>query len=238
MKLVAKSSAFYKKLFTQISRLEHTSQELTAYPEVFSRAFSVEYGISKNQNIGLQFFYKDNQLQGTQYKSKTLSSEEISTFYKIKLFQNNSHIISFQPKLTIAQYDSKRQFFYELLLCSGTSKIKGNVSVFTDKSVAFGQSLPLGREAERYYAVSATKGIKFNNGIMLVNFVKYYIRRKNYNDIYNKTIYNQLSIAKHIKFGNLKQNSLIAQIGYFSDKSLVKSNYKVSGVTFSMWIDI
>ncbi|WP_375326435.1 hypothetical protein [Candidatus Tisiphia endosymbiont of Nemotelus uliginosus] len=238
LKFATKSSAFYKKLLNQIKLLERTSQELTGYQEERNRIISVEYGINNIHNIGFQLLYKDYQFQGTQYKSPTLISEEISAFYKIKLFANNNHIISIQPKVTVIQHNSSQQFSYEILLLSGTSQTKGSIVVFTDSSFTFGQNLYPMKQGQKYYAVSATKGIKLNNDIMLVNFVKYYISSKNYNAIYNKTIYNQFSIAKHVKFGNLKQHSLIAQIGYFSDRSLIKSNYKISGVTFSIWIEM
>ncbi len=238
LKAANKFSAVYNKLFHHIKLLERTSVALTSYQDELTRIFAVEYGMSNNTNIGIQLLYKNNKLQGTQYISPTVSHKEISAFYKFKLFQNKNRIISVQPKISLSQYNGKQQFFYELSLLSGTSKKGRSISLFAESSFAFGQYFNTAKKSQNYYTISTKEGIKFNNGFMLVNFIKCYIRRKNYNYIYNKTIYNQFSIAKHIGFGNLKQKSFITQIGYFVDKSLVKQNYRVSGIIFSIWIDV
>lgn len=235
LKLANKFSAFYNKLLHQIKLLERTATALASYQDELARIFLVEYGISNNTNIGIQLLYKTHKFQGTKYPSQALSSKEMSAFYKFKLFQNNNRIISLQPKILFSWYNGKQEFAYELLLLSGVSKQHRSISLFAESNFAFGQHYTASK-LRNYYTISTTEGVKFKNGIMLVNFVKCYIRRKNY--IYNKTLYNQFSIAKHIKFGNLKKNTLITQIGYFVDKSLINQNYKVSGVIFSIWIDI
>ena len=72
---------------------------------------------------------------------------------------------------------------------------------------------------------------------MLVNFTKYYLRR-NYGLVYNKTLYEQFSVAKEIKFDTLKKRNCTMQLGYFWDASISHPNYKVSGAIFSIWLDV
>jgi hypothetical protein len=131
----------------------------------------------------------------------------------------------------------QQQFSYELLLLSAFSKKIRTVSVFAESVFSFGQALNNSYTRRSHYSFSISEGIEFQNGIMLVDFTKYYTRR-NYGSIYNRTLYKQLSIAKKIKFGNLKKNGLTTQIGYFCDKSLINKHYKISGVIFSIWMDV
>ncbi len=241
IKLVNNSSALYNKLFYQIQSLERTSREISSYQDQLMRIFAIEYGINNNQNLGIQLLYKENKFQGTHDMNYLSNNKEIGIFYKIKLFQNVHRVVSVQPRIYITQDGYQQQFSYELLLLSAISKkirtISGKTSVFAEGILSFGQSLnnPYGKRS--HYSFSMSKGIELQNGIMLVSFTKYYNRR-NYGNIYNKTLYSQFSIAKKIRFGNLKKNSLTTQIGYFVDKSLIKQHYKISGVIFSIWMDI
>ncbi|BDU59636.1 hypothetical protein FLA4_00460 [Candidatus Rickettsia kotlanii] len=56
--------------------------------------------------------------------------------------------------------------------------------------------------------------------------------------IYNSSVYEQLGIAKIINFGKENRNLLTAQIGYFWDQSLSNKQYKISGISFSAWLDV
>ncbi|MCC8397708.1 MAG: hypothetical protein LN569_00020 [Rickettsia endosymbiont of Labidopullus appendiculatus] len=241
IKLVNNASALYNKLFYQIQSLERTSREISSYQDQLMRIFAIEYGVNNNQNLGIQLLYKENKFQGSNDMNYLSNNKEIGIFYKIKLFQDAHRVVSVQPRIYITQDGCEQQFSYELLLLSAISKkvrtISGAISVFVEGILSFGQNLnsPYGKRS--HYSFSMSKGVEFQNGIMLVSFTKYYNRR-NYGNIYNKTLYKQFSIAKKIKFGNLKKNSLTTQIGYFWDKSLIKQRYKISGVIFSIWMDI
>ncbi|WP_341753138.1 MULTISPECIES: hypothetical protein [unclassified Candidatus Tisiphia] len=241
IKLVNNSSALYNKLFCQIQSLERSSREISSYQDQLMRIFAIEYGINNNQNLAIQLLYKENKFQGSNDMNYLSNNKEIGIFYKIKLFQNIHRVVSVQPRIYITQDGCEQQFSYELLLLSAISKkirtILGETSVFAQGILSFGQNLnnPYGKRS--HYSFSISEGVEFKNGIMLLSFAKYYIR-KNYGNIYNKTLYKQFSIAKNIKFGNLKKNSITTQIGYFSDKSLIKQRYKISGVIFSIWMDI
>ncbi|WP_375318530.1 hypothetical protein [Candidatus Tisiphia endosymbiont of Oplodontha viridula] len=241
IKLVNNSSALYNKLFYQIQSLERTSREISSYQDQLMRILAIEYGVNNNQNLGIQLLYKENKFQGSNDMNYLSNNKEIGIFYKIRLFQDVSRVVSVQPRIYMAQDGCEQLFSYELLLLSAISKkirtILGETSVFAEGILSFGQDLnnPYGKRS--HYSFSISKGVEFQNGIMLVSFAKYY-NRTNYGNIYNKTLYKQLSIAKKIRFGNLKKNSVTTQIGYFVDKSLIKQRYKISGVIFSIWLDI
>lgn len=241
IKLVNNSSALYNKLFRQIQFLERRSREISSYQDQLMRIFAIEYGVNNNQNLGIQLLYKENKFQGSNDMNYLSNNKEIGIFYKIKLFQNAHRVVSVQPRIYITQDGCEQQFSYELLLLSAISKkirtILGETSVFAEGILSFGQNLNNLYAKRSHYSFSISKGVEFQNGIMLVSFTKYYNRR-NYGNIYNKTLYKQFSIAKKIKFGNLKKNSLTTQIGYFCDNSLINRHYKISGVIFSIWMDV
>ncbi|WP_341747670.1 hypothetical protein [Candidatus Tisiphia endosymbiont of Dascillus cervinus] len=65
IKLVNNSSALYNKLFRQIQFLERRSREISSYQDELMRIFAIEYGINKNQNLGIQLLYKENKFQGS-----------------------------------------------------------------------------------------------------------------------------------------------------------------------------
>ncbi|WP_375330670.1 hypothetical protein [Candidatus Tisiphia endosymbiont of Oplodontha viridula] len=237
IKLVNNSSALYNKLFRQIQFLERRSREISSYQDELMRIFAIEYGINKNQNLGIQLLYKENKFQGSNDMNYLSNDKEIGIFYKIKLFQNTNKIVSVQPRIYMTKDGCQQQFSYELLLLSAFSKKIRTVSVFAESVFSFGQALNNSYTRRSHYSFSISEGIEFQNGIMLVDFTKYYTRR-NYGSIYNRTLYKQFSVAKRIKFGNLKKNSLTTQIGYFCDKSLINKHYKISGVIFSIWMDV
>lgn len=222
------SSAHYKILSLYIKSLEKEVLELLAYQDLFNKIFTIEYGINQKSNLGIQFLYKDFKLQ----------NKQISGFYKVKLFQNNTHIISLQPKIIFSQNTKNyQQFSYEVLLLSGRSRKFGSISIFSENSFSIGTNLKTKYEGKNYYTFSSTEGIKFENGIMIASFLQYHLR-KNHNYIYNKTLFVQLSIAKQIKFDKLGSKNLTMQIGYFVDRSLINKNYKLSGIRLSAWTDI
>lgn len=76
---------------------------------------------------------------------------------------------------------------------------------------------------------STCEGIKFKNGIMLKITAMY---------IYDSSVYEQLGIAKIINFSKENRNLLTAQIGSFWDRSLSNKKYKISGISFSAWLDV
>lgn len=141
IKLVNNSSALYNKLFRQIQFLERRSREISSYQDELIRIFAIEYGINKNQNLGIQLLYKENKFQGSNDMNYLSNNKEIGIFYKIKLFQNTNRIVSVQPRIYMTKDGCQQQFSYELLLLSAFSKKIRTISVFAESVFSFGQTL-------------------------------------------------------------------------------------------------
>jgi len=238
IKLVKKFSALYNKIFREIQFLERITKELTTYQDELIKIIAIEYGVNQEQNFGIELLYKQNRFQGSKDINYSSSDKEISLFYKIKLLQWGNRIITVQPKIQMTtSANGQSQFFYELLLLTGISRHSSIASIFAESSFGVGKELNNLYTRRSYYSFSTTEGVEFKNGLMFVSFIKYYIR-KNYGNIYDKTVYNQLSIAKKINFSTSKNKNITTQIGYFWDKSLINQNYQISGLIFSLWINV
>lgn len=231
------SSVRYKSVYNRIQLLKKALTQLTSYQDDESKSAFVEYGINNKQSIGLHIQYKTN-IFLDEYVNSTSNTSSADIFYKFKLFQNNNFIVSLQPKVSVTKDTSlKEELFNEISFLVGSSKEFKRAEMFTDTSLSFGKCINCATTKKQYYSFAISEGMKFPYGFMLVNFTKYYFRR-NYGPIYNKTLYEQFSVAKEIKFGTLKQRNCTMQRGYFWDTSIIHPHYKVSGTIFSVWLDV
>lgn len=221
------------KILRQIKKLEQKIVELLSYQDVqFANSF-IEYGITDNQNIGMNFLYKKDK-----FINKKNASLETAIYYKFKLFGDHDFVISAQPKiLMVSNKKQKESFLGEISLLTGMSKNIHSVTIFSQNAISFGHSINNTGYKKMYYNFSICEGIKFSNGIMLTSFTKYHTR-KNYGSIYDNSVYEQLGVAKIINFGKERKSSLTTQIGYFWDRSLSNKKYKISGISFSVWLDV
>ncbi|MFY9589936.1 hypothetical protein OTR29_04160 [Rickettsia endosymbiont of Halotydeus destructor] len=189
--------------------------------------------MTDNQNFGVHFLFKKEKFNG-----KKTFNEEAALFYKLKLFQKNNFVLSLQPKIFVSKNKNcKEEFFAEISLLSGISEKIYSATVFNQNTFSIGHYINYIGYKKIYINTSTTEGIKFANGFMLVNFTKYHTRQ-DYGYIYTETVYEQLSVAKIIKLDNVGKNFLTTQLGYFWDQSLSNKKYKISGITFSLWLDI
>jgi len=237
-KIYNKSSALYKKIELRIQYLKKIAKKVEAYQDENSNSYSIEYGINDNISFGTNFLYKKNEFNVSEFNGNKSYVKTFDSFCKFKLFQNNAYILSIQPKFIVNKNQNyPTELFGEISFLAGLSKKKKYANLFSEIGVGVGLCHSNSCDNKKYFSLALSEGMKFPSGFMLVNFTKYYIR-KNYGSIYNKTIYEQLSIAKEIKFGNIKQNNLTLQLGYFWDSSLKHSDYQISGTVFSVWLDI
>ena len=214
IKLVNRSSALYNKLSHQIILLKHNAQKLATYPESIFSSFIIEYGVNKNHNLGIQIFYKNNTFQRTSNINNFWSNNEMSLFYKINLFQNANYLLTIQPKIYLSQHGHcYSELLYEFLLLAGVSKIVSNSLIFIEQSFGFTKGINRSYKKQTY-SIATTEGIKFASGIMLSSYSKYSIRTS-YGNIYNKSLYTQLSLAKNIRFNSKKSSNVTALIGFF-----------------------
>ncbi len=232
LKKVSDQPSLHAKILRQIKRLEQKIVELSSdqYEQFVSS--TVEYGITDNQNIGVHFLYKEDKF----LNEKNISTDA-SIYYKLKLFEDKDFVIAAQPKILMSKSKKlKEDFLGKIFLLMGMSKNIRPVTIFNQNIFSFGHSINIGSK-KMYYNFSTCEGIKFKNGIMLTSFTKYHTRQ-NYGYVYDSLVYEQLGIAKIINFGKENRNLLTAQIGYFWDHSLSNKKYKISGISFSAWLDV
>ncbi len=230
---LTKSSALYNKVYRDIEKLKKIASELESYQDEYISSFSAEYGINDYSSFGVNALYNNNRF----YRSHS-HIKSFDVFYKFKLFQNKSYILTIQPKIIINEgRSSPQELFHEVSLAAGLSKEKKSVKFFSESSLAIGLCCSKSCQGKQYYSFALSEGAKLPLGLMLVNFTKYYIR-KNYGTIYSNNLYEQVSIAKEINSRNRRQNNLTMQLGYFWDKSLKNANYQTSGTVFSIWLEI
>ncbi|MEY4463444.1 MAG: hypothetical protein RLZZ81_415 [Pseudomonadota bacterium] len=233
LKTMNNNSTFHAKILRQIKRLERQIVELSSYQDEQFVSSTIEYGITDNQNIGVHFLYKEDK-----FLNEKNTSTDASIYYKLKLFEDNDFVVSIQPKILISKSKKlKEDFLGEISLLTGMSKNIRSVTIFNQNVFSLGHSINNLGSKKMYYNFSTCEGIKFKNGIMLTSFTKYHTRQ-NYGYVYDSSVYEQLGIAKIINFGKENRNSLTAQLGYFWDYSLSNKKYKISGISFSAWLDV
>lgn len=233
LKTINNNSALHAKILRQIKKLEQKIIELSSYQDEQFVSSGIEYGITDNQNIGVHFLYKEDKF----LNEKNISTDA-SIYYKLKLFEDKDFVVSIQPKILMSKSKKlKEDFLGEISLLIGMSKNIRSVTIFNQNVFSLGHSINNIGSKKMYYNFSTCEGIKFKNGIMLTSFTKYHTRQ-NYGYVYDSSVYEQLGIAKIINFGKENRNSLTTQIGYFWDYSLSNKKYKISGISFSTWLDV
>ncbi len=214
---------------------------LASYQDKSRAKAAIEYGIVDNLSLGIASSSNKNQFLKSEYTKAESNANDAEIFMKLKLFQNDQYIISMQPKFITEKIDgSKEQNYAEFSLLTGKT-YKGRLGeVFIEFWAGFGRCMRHSCIDKRYSHYSVSEGYKMPLGLMITNFTRYYLR-KSYGEIHSRTIYNQLSLARETKFGKCRQNKLTSQIGYFTDQSTISGigkYYKVSGLMFSMWLDV
>ncbi|XVN41921.1 MAG: hypothetical protein RCO49_09050 [Rickettsia endosymbiont of Argas persicus] len=165
---------------------------------------------------------------------KKNTSLEASIYYKFKLYEDKDFVISTQPKILMAK---NKNFIGKISLLTGTSKNIRSVTIFNQNVFSLGHSINNLDSKKMHYSFSTCEGIKLKNGIMLTSFTKYHTRQ-NYGLVYDNSVYEQLGIAKIINLNEESKKTLTTQIGYFWDRSLSNKKYRISGVSFSVWMDV
>ncbi len=241
-----------------IAKLQAELADLTFYQDHQLITSYIEYGATENCSLGIKGLHKQNKFVETKYTNAKATSydKEAEIFAKFKLFQNQKYIVSVQPQIAIRNHSYNRsKTFQEIALLMGTSqertpkhrfdKVK---ETFCEVALSFGSCLSRNCSGENFYTASISEGIKLPYGFMASNYTKYTFR-KNAEEVYKKTIYNQMSIAKEFNLSTSKlpfkaarerknnNYKLTVQLGYFWDQSLTKKAYQISGSVFSVWID-
>ena len=215
--------------------------DLSSYHNLLYAKTTVEYGVSKNLSLGIASSVDNQYFLSSKYTKAEKNSLEADIFVKLKLFQNKKYVISLQPKFYMEKAAGTRdQAFAEISLLTGKTYKSSLGEVFIEGWIGFGKCVSYSCANKHYSHYSVSEGYKMPFGLMITNFTRYYFR-KNYGEIYNRTVYNQFSIAKEVNFKMPNHNKITFQLGYFTDQSLssqFKKYYNISGSVFSIWLDI
>jgi len=199
---------------------------------------SVEHGINENQSFGVNIGYSLDQFStylddGKSYDS-FLYGDDINLIYKHKLYSNDKLIITLKQQVQFGRYQNDRNFVASTSVLFGYAKTKKNgQTLFQD--IGFFIEVPIANDINQ--GIEITDGIKFKNGIIISNYFRYMFEEKDH-IAYRRSIYEQISVGKVIRVGNLKKLDLTLQLGYFWNQSLIDTNFMVSGPTFSLWFNI
>ena len=95
-------------LETDIRKLRKNAKEMSSFSDDSMSCFEIEYGIKDSQSFGLKIGYSIDQFAEIQNKAAqkaTYVGKDIESFYKYKLFQGDSIIVTLQPKLHYSLYN-------------------------------------------------------------------------------------------------------------------------------------
>lgn len=227
-----------------IKELEQIRNELSSIAQYQFGNTNIEYGVSKKQNIGMILHYKyekfrfpNNQL----YHPKTYSTD---LYYKYSPYSDRNYIITLQPKLKVEESYVKRHrkchnAFAEGAILFGYKRRNKKYlrNTFSEMSLYATRCINKYCRNQTGYGVTLTDGVQFDNGIYLSHFVKYeYITKKS--NMYKAVIYDQVAMAKDVKFKSFKGLVINFQIGYFWQRSLREKSLKISGPVFALWTNI
>lgn len=232
---------YLEQLDKEIQDLKREANVLSSFYQRNISSFQTEYGINDKSAFGLKIDYINykeiNKLSSSSGKKISYSQ---SIFYKYKLYQNDTSIITTMPKITLSHYNySNLNQIYELYLMFGHSKYhkKFNVTKFFEGGVAIRKQFNKSLKKNIGFVFFTQEGFQTKNNFIISNYSEY--ERNNYqNEIYNILFYNQLSIAKEFFLEKSREQKITIQAGYFWKNSLLNKNYKISGPIISLWFEI
>lgn len=224
----------------EINSLEESAKQLNSSNETNMSHFETEYGATDRKSFGLAIDYSSSNFVETKNYNihrKEYVSHNAGFFLKQNLFQNDNFIVTISPKIHQYIYDKKTGYKTDISLMLGYSKQhkkSKNFQIFTITSRKYFDKTVKNTGG---YLVSLTEGIELKNGIIVSNYTEYEFKNK-LHPFNRTTIYEQISVAKPITFGNLTNQKFTLQIGYFWKGNTVSSLFTISGPIFSLWLNI
>lgn len=228
-----------RQLNKDMKALELLSSDQRAYQDDRMTNTLIEYGINEKHSFGVKIGYRFNKFISYSNRNTPTSGNNINVFLKYKLFDNNRWVLTLQPTLYMDSYGNlKDKLFQEVKVMVGHYRESiAKTLRFSEVGVFGGSCLSNNCNGENSGGISFTEGVKLQSGVLFYNFIQYYTRKID-NKLYNKSVYEQISVAKEIRFGRLKGNNFTLSAGYFFDQSLVDKSFKLSGPIFSLWFNI
>lgn len=230
-----------KALTKEIEKLDQAANMLSALRDEHFAQFTVEYGASEIQSFGIKLNYIIDKFSdyNDPNHNKEFIGKDANFFYKYQIFKNDKWVVSIRPTVQFSSYNNENSCkFLDISIFAGYSKEQENgKSIFHEFGFSLRKYFRHSMDDGIGYSASTMDGMKFKNGIMLTNFTEYE-RTKLKNLTYSQTIYEQISIAKELRFGKLIKNGFTTQIGYFWKSSLIGKNFTISGPILSIWLNV
>lgn len=212
----------------EILKLEKLSLESTAFQDQEVGSLTIEYGLGRDLAIGFGAEYKlGGFLTGhKQIDSCSIFLKQAATLSPKwnlaivpEIILDNNHI-DYQCGIHLS-YIGARKKYYKLFSTFGAK-----VRATQDES-----------RHDFFNSLSHTMGMKLPKDVMLLNYQEYFFSN-NKNKVYLASLYQQISLAKKLSIGRLKNEDVNIQIGYFWHKSLQNSRFAASGPVISLWLII
>lgn len=227
-----------------IKELEQIRDDLSSIAQYHFGNTTIEYGASKKHNIGVTLHYKHEKFRlpnNRLYHPRTYSTD---LYYKYSPYSSHNYCMTLQPKLKLEEAYIKRHrkrhnAFIEggVLFGHKRRNKKYSRNTFTEMSLYVNRCINKYCHNQTGYGVTISDGVQFDNGIYISNFIKYeYCTKKS--NLYKSVLYEQIAVAKDVKFKSFHDAAITFQIGYFWQRSLYDKSLKISGPVFALWTNI
>ena len=230
-----------EEIENDIALLEEEAKFMSSFSDDKIAFFEIEYGATNTQSFGLKLGYTNDRFADieVQKTKATKIGRAIDIYYKYNIYNKNNLLLTIRPKVHYSKYSCashKRHLDMSLLVGYSREGKKESVS-FYEIGITGRKYYQQDASNKIGYVISMLEGIKFSDGITFSNYTEYE-KAKFTNFIYNRTIYDQVSVAKEFYFDSLRIKSLTCQLGYFWKESLESQIYTISGPILSVWFDL
>jgi hypothetical protein len=206
----------------EINYLENQRRILDSYHEIRSYSSVLEYGIDSSRSCGLDLFIKTEA-----FKQRKYFSGVIGSFYKKALLREKDRIISISPKLYIKTDDKAPQEAIFQGAIAFSKRVERNYySLIIDTEISGELGLSRSNLLKKTYACACNEMLKFQNGIFLGSFTKYYYEPKSH-PAYRMRLY------EHVYLGVDYRINTGISIGYFFHRDLFHKLCNASGLVLS-----
>ncbi len=247
--------AAIEELTIESQDLEEEAKYLSSFSDDSMAFFDVEYGATDSQSFGVKIGYTNDVFAKitSNYTlespgKKTSEGKSLDVFYKYQLFKNDSWSIILSPTIHHSKYTAtKAGRYFDAALIVGYSKEQEIDEKKKDKEPKYVSFQEFSISARKYvrhdasknpgYVIAMLDGVRFNDGMIFTNYIEYE-KAKFDNYLYNKTLYEQISVAKEFYLDNLKRKTFTVQLGYFWKGSMEDQMYTMSGPILSLWLTI
>lgn len=219
-----------KAIDGRIQNLRNLQSRFSSYYPRRTLSQSLEYGINDRYSLNFKGF---SQLKKN-FIGKERSNIGFEAGLKIKLKQAEKYIVSMQPSVGIHRNGvGGDHMIGEVRLLLGRSTKHKMGKAFNTMEIAPGFA---GKLFECH--MDYTTGIETKRGTILT-LQTYNSFRPKAHKIYKQTSLEQFSIAKPIMISNYDRlNKVTLQVGYFHEFSISARKAIISGVQFSIWMQI